>query len=573
MGQKQDNPSRVMNALEKDKAPVIFEALLLIGILCFGAWIRFYTIKDVNIQNFHPDEPRIALGSASILHYKTPILCYESSHEPPLSLYLPIPFFLMFGWDVWVIRLVSILYNLAAIAVIYLFGREYFSWRTGAVAALMSAALPFVLYFSRVMVEHSFLPFLMACVLYGYARHLRTGSARSLYCSAFFMGLGLSTKIVCLYFIAALLPALLISGEFRRIKIEKRQYKILAAWFLAGAAPFLVFAVLSRGLMPILMSAAHGGGVGHGAGYFLHASIQRLASVGKDYTLAVLIAPLAWFAAMLLKKTPYDSRPVFLFVLGLAVILQSTVTISGLFSEQVFLLLPVFAVLAASAVDIPYRRFPELSVELTCAALAAITIVFFNFVNFSEEPTLMQLKNMRLPLEKMDVRRTMPTTRDIAMAHRYLDFIKTGQVPEYRVSGVTSLSCNRFKRCEHEADLLRKLTYPNLIEIYKGHLNSEGGEMVEDFVLRDPGFEYTPARIGALRNILEWLFTKENYEWLLIDAVPRDHAIYPGFSEAALKAMEDLKKEGLVNWEQKKYVKDGYGFIVITKRKVASGPR
>lgn len=558
-----------MKALEKDKAPVILEALLLIGILCFGAWTRFYTIKDVNIQNFHPDEPRIALGSASILHYRTPILCFESSHEPPLSLYFPIPFFLMFGWDLWVIRLVSILYNLAAIAVIYLFGREYFSWRAGAVAALMSAALPFVLYFSRVMVEHSFLPFLMACMLYGYARHLRTGSARSLYCSAFFMGLGLSTKIVCLYFIAALLPALLISGEFRRIRIEKRQVKTLAAWFLIGAAPFLVFAVLSRGLIPILLSAAHGGGVGHSAGYFAGAFIQRLASAGKDYTPAVIIAPLAWFAAMLLKKTPYDSRPVFLFVLSLGVVLQSTVTISGLFSEQVFLMLPVFAVLAASMVDIPRRSFPELSVELTGAVLAAIMIAFFYFANFNEEPTLKQLKNMRLPLEKMDVRRSMPTTRDVAMAHRYLDFIKTGEVPEYRVSGVTSLSCNRFKRCEFEGDILRKLTYPNLIEIYKGYLNSEGGGLVEDFVLRDPGFAYTPARVGALRNILAWLFTKENYEWLLVDVVPRDQELYPGFSDAAVKAMEDLKNEGLVNWSQKRYVKDGYGFIVITRQKAS----
>lgn len=301
----------------------------------------------------------------------------------PTTSYLVLPGFALFGVSVTTLRVTNILLGLATLLLAWGFLRDFLDARVAALSVLLLAANPTFVFWSRIgaIVSLPMLP-LTIVVLWSLWRWYRGGRASYLLLAAFCLGLGLTTKLLFIWLWVALAAAwLLLSPWLRpgrgwaawRWPLERSTPAVLAlaaAMLLLGSAPLLLYNLRDLGTVQVLaanlaQTQLYGidnrdvlanlrtvflddlptllrGAWWSGPSGELH--VNRLAL--PAFLLAAGALPLFHWRGRLI----YSPRRLALFyVLVVAIVAQSAITVSGLGATHLMILWPMPQALTAAA--------------------------------------------------------------------------------------------------------------------------------------------------------------------------------------------------------------------------------
>src|SRR5688500_13567043 len=185
-------------------------------------------------------------------------LMSSSAYQGVTSTYLALPFFALGGINVISLRLMTVTVGLIALVLSYFLTRAWFGSPVARLAVLLFAVSPAWVFWSRlgVYVVSEVVPIALGALLAFtiWVRRTPLGDKNgALYVGAFLLGLGLTTKLLFLWVISALLIcAALLYG--RHLWENRKQWSlnwprwarvaVLAAIsFCVGAFPFLLYNV------------------------------------------------------------------------------------------------------------------------------------------------------------------------------------------------------------------------------------------------------------------------------------------------------------------------------------------
>lgn len=261
------------------------------------ASVVFLTIAlyQIELPGLYPDEAfdviptmQLALGHdvellrgahLDLFGTKLPLMS-SSDYQGVTSTYLALPFFTLFGINVFSLRLMTVLVGVLAIVVTFYLAKEWFGPTAARLTALLLAVSPAWIFWSRlgVYVVSPVVPIacgaLLAFTLWVRGRASGRGNA-SLYLGAFLLGLGMTTKLLFLWFIVALaVCATLLWGRAlweareRAFWGWRRRLSVgvaATAAFALGAFPFILYNAQTRGTYYLLRdSITNFGGTTHG---------------------------------------------------------------------------------------------------------------------------------------------------------------------------------------------------------------------------------------------------------------------------------------------------------------------
>jgi hypothetical protein len=235
------------------------------------------------------------------------------------------------------------------------------------------------------------LPLAAAALLCG-DRWLREKSDRWLYAGAFLLGLGLSTKILFVWFLLATAAATAWLMPAARPPLGRRQIALSLTWFALGAAPLVVFNLLTRGLtLRTLLASLHETPYGvHNAAFLpnLHTQLRFFTSLveGSWLTWAgdaprnpvALITFLA-SASYLIGQWRLSgwNRPRFALLVAGLITLQSCFTITTLGPKHLVILLPLLPAVIAGAMALAWSQRAHLASRVAFFALCALAAAQF----------------------------------------------------------------------------------------------------------------------------------------------------------------------------------------------------
>jgi dolichyl-phosphate-mannose-protein mannosyltransferase len=274
----------------RHRVPVWWDWLALAAIVALFVGVAAYQIRLPGLYNDEAYDVvpamQLVLGQPVELNrdvglrlfgYDLPLMI--SDYQGATSAYGVLPLFALFGVGVETVRAFTIGVGALAIVLTYLFGRALFGRPAGLLAALLLATSPSFVFWSRVgvYVVCEVVPLALGAML-GYLRWRRSGVGRGLgwlALAAFLTGLGLSTKLLFLWFIGAALAAgaavwlvdwrwpLDAAGRVlphqplrarlaRRVALDWRPVGAALAGFLVGAGPILAYNLASGGTYRVL---------------------------------------------------------------------------------------------------------------------------------------------------------------------------------------------------------------------------------------------------------------------------------------------------------------------------------
>ncbi len=227
-------------------------ALVLFAIL--GLW-------NLNLPGLYQDEALDVAPAARLLKGYAPwpyslfpttlaLPLMVGDHVGPTSTYLMLPFLRVLGIGVPAVRLYEFSVGVAGLLLVFLWARRALTPGTAWIAALLLAAMPSFWLACRNGLHVSFIVVAIAAgALICLDRWRRDNSTSWLYAGSFLLGVGFSTKILFIWFLAALVAGMLIAPRGLLRRISRRQKAVNIVCFAAGCAPFLLFVLLSRGLI------------------------------------------------------------------------------------------------------------------------------------------------------------------------------------------------------------------------------------------------------------------------------------------------------------------------------------
>ena len=322
-----------------------------------------------------------------------------SDYQGVSSMYAVLPLFAIFGLGVGPVRGMTIGFGVIAIVLTYLLGRRLYGRPAGLVAALLLATSPSLIFWSRigVYVVNQVVPLALGALLCC-LRWRDTRRPRWLALAGLLAGIGLSTKILFIWFIlgsaSAGVAVWLVNSAWpldaegrrrprRRLRARLNEPFALAprhalaglTGFLLGAAPLIGYNLASAGTLKVLRANLGQTEKGVDNTAFLANLIGRfgafktvlegsyfwfLGGVQANRLPLVVFLLAAGFLALALWLVPecrrYRDATVFLGVLILAILVQSSVTVSGLEATHLLLLLPLPFVLIGAAVALLGRQ-------------------------------------------------------------------------------------------------------------------------------------------------------------------------------------------------------------------------
>jgi hypothetical protein len=257
----------MLDAAVVTAACIVFLGLCLYQIQLPGLYAdeAFDVIPAMQILLGHPVELQRNIG-LHIFGLDLPLMS-SSDYQGVTSTYLVLPFFALGGINVVSLRLMTVTVGLVGVILTYFLARAWFGRGTARLAVLLIAVSPAWVFWSRlgVYVVSQVMPIgagaLLALTRWVRGRPLgrRNGA---LYLGAFLLGLGLTTKLLFLWFIVAVgLTAMILWGrplwEARREWLRQRGRWLKSAlvaffWFVVGASPFLLYNLLSGGTFNLL---------------------------------------------------------------------------------------------------------------------------------------------------------------------------------------------------------------------------------------------------------------------------------------------------------------------------------
>lgn len=354
--------------------------------LCLGA----SSLWDSN-EAFYAETPREMIASGD---YVNPTFNYHVRlNKPPLSYWVVVPFYKLFGISETSERLPIVLAALVMIATAFGLGRLFFSVDAGLLAAIGLATSPRFLMFSRRIMIDVYMAMFMALALFMFAMAYRRPERRKLYLLLMYVciALGVITKGP----VAALLPAVAVLIYFaigRRLSELRRMMLpaglvvvalIVLPWYLAiysqhgwgHIETFIIKDNLSRYMQPIW---------GPHRGIFFYLPVV----IGDFFPWSVFLVPLFWVAlqrlwpfmrdttqARSVERSRWDNYALLLIWIAVIVVFFSLSR-----SKEDLYVLPIYpaaAALVGSALSpqFSHEQFRRQSaLRWTTLCLAAITI-------------------------------------------------------------------------------------------------------------------------------------------------------------------------------------------------------
>lgn len=383
---------------------------LLITILAFAVAPYFLSLGASSLwdsnEAFYAETPREMIAAGD---YVNPTFNYHVRlNKPPLSYWIVVPFYKLFGVSETSERLPIVLAALVMIATAFGLGRFLFSVDAGLLAAIGLAMSPRFLMFSRRIMIDVYVAMFMALALLLFALANKRPERRRLYLLLMYacLGLGVMTKGP----VAAFLPAFVVLvyfaigrrlGELRRMMIPAGLIVIaliVLPWYLAiyfqhgwgHIENFIINDNVSRYMQPVW-------GPHRGITFYLPVVI------GDFFPWSVFLLPLCWVALRRLRPFMRDAaQPASLerrqwdnYALLLIWIAVIVVFFSLSRSKEDLYVLPIYpaaAALVGSSLSRWYsnKQFPQqgaLRWTTFCLAaiiIAAAAVILFLFDNSTQ---------------------------------------------------------------------------------------------------------------------------------------------------------------------------------------------
>jgi hypothetical protein len=269
----------ILNAATVSLACLVFLAIALYQLTLPGLYAdeAFDVIPAMQIVLGHSVELQRNVG-LHLFGLSLPLMS-SSDYQGVTSTYLVLPFFALFGINVVSLRLMTVSVGLLGIILTFFLARAWFGSNVARLSVLMLATSPAWVFWSRlgVYVVSQVMPIAAGSLiaLTAWVRRRPLGSRNGpLYFGMFLLGLGLTTKILFIWFIAAMpLLALILYGrslwESRRDWLRERgrwlRLTLLSAIsFCAGASPFILYNILSGGTFDLIRSTLSSPGTSNG---------------------------------------------------------------------------------------------------------------------------------------------------------------------------------------------------------------------------------------------------------------------------------------------------------------------
>lgn len=307
-----------------------------------------------------------------------------SDHVGPTSTYLVLPFLLTLGVNQTAVRVYEFAVAFIGIVLVFVWARRVLP-RGAWLAPLLLAAMPSFWLGGRNGIHVSFVlvPIITALFIC-LGRWRASKDVRWFSVALFLVGVGIATKILFLWVIAALALGMLTMARPLLRQLRVRNLAKGAMWFVVGCSPFIAFVALSRGLIfkTILQSLGEtpygvkNRDVVANLAIQIHAFVQLLEGSWLTWTGRPLhnpVAPLLFAAAvvylLLRRRQPemYWARVVLLTVV--VVTLASCFTISTLGPKHLVVLLPLLPVVVVGAIG---GAWTDRNHPLSRAALALL---------------------------------------------------------------------------------------------------------------------------------------------------------------------------------------------------------
>lgn len=269
----------ILNAAAVSLACLVFLAIALYQLTLPGLYAdeAFDVIPAMQIVLGHSVELQRNVG-LHVFGLSLPLMS-SSDYQGVTSTYLALPFFALFGINVVSLRLMTVCVGLLGIILTFFLTRRWFGSNVARLSVLMLATSPAWVFWSRlgVYVVSQVMPIaagsLIAFTAWVRRRPFATRNG-PLYLGMFLLGLGLTTKILFIWFIAAMpLLALILFGrtlwESRRDWLRERGSWLRLAFlsalaFCAGASPFILYNILSGGTFDLIRSTLSAPGTSNG---------------------------------------------------------------------------------------------------------------------------------------------------------------------------------------------------------------------------------------------------------------------------------------------------------------------
>jgi 4-amino-4-deoxy-L-arabinose transferase-like glycosyltransferase len=305
-----------------------------------------------------------------------------------VSTYAVLPLYWLLGVSVETTRAMTILMASLGVVFAYFFLKDLFDRRVAALSTLLVAIHPAFVFWSRMGIYVSSPMLTMATgSLFCLLRWRRRGQARYLYGAALLMGLGMSTKLLFLWFILAVFGASLLLGLLPRLRLGRwvigqdgaspelsLRSTLAACMFFAAGAWMIIWYNLRthetvRFMLRNLFTTEAGANNLDVPGNLRKILLQLIKMLDGSWHQgvwgpafvnnlfpAVFFASLAVLVVFLLRRSlPWPWRRVAFVILFVALIwLQSAFTITGLGSTHLYILYP----------------FPQALIALAALALA-----------------------------------------------------------------------------------------------------------------------------------------------------------------------------------------------------------
>jgi 4-amino-4-deoxy-L-arabinose transferase-like glycosyltransferase len=383
--------------------PPLIDAGILLAIVAVFLALTFY---QIDLPGLYNDEAMDVVPAMQLLQGQPADLSrgagltigdrtyplMTSDYQGVVSTYLIIPFLSILGVGGFAIRAMSISFGLAGVILTYFVGRKFFNRPAGLIAAFMLAVMPSYVFWSRIglYVVNEVVPIGLGALLLFMAWRERRHWGYLLG-GMFMLGLGLSTKLLFLWFLSSLVGALLASnwrsvmGYFRGSRapgiVEGRitagrgvwntiitDVGVSVAGFTAGAFPLILYNFQTRGtylvLRTNLVNTPHGVNNSDflsnvlteadalrvlldGSYFWFQGAVLQnwFAPLGLG-ALAVLMAGLVGFR---LVPTHFAKGAAFVALFIFLVFIQSCFTVSGLWATHLLIVLPFPQLLAGGA--------------------------------------------------------------------------------------------------------------------------------------------------------------------------------------------------------------------------------
>lgn len=217
-----------------------FPLILLIFILCLGAFFRFYQIDQY--MTFLGDEGRDVLVVKRMLidHKFTllgPITSVGSMYMGPIYYYFMAPFLWLWNFNPVGPSVMVALFAVSTIYLIFKFGQDFFGKEVGLIAAFLYAISPLAISSSRSSWNPNIVPFFASLLMYSLLQVV----VKKKYFWFWIVGIALGIILQLHYVTTIFIPVILACLALIRFRLPVKIYITGIFSFLLAYSPFLLF--------------------------------------------------------------------------------------------------------------------------------------------------------------------------------------------------------------------------------------------------------------------------------------------------------------------------------------------